>query len=220
MLIVEVLVVPIINSFMKKGLFITIYGINNIGKSTHSKRLVKSLTEHGYKAVYVKYPIYDLEPTGPAINKVLRTNGEQQISEQELQSLFMQNRKDYEPKIREMLEDGFIVVAEDYVGTGVAWGTAKGLEQEWVEKLNDGLLKEDFSILMVGQRSMFAKEKEHIHEADDNLVNRVGIILQSMAKKNGWHQVEVQEMIADTAVLMWKEVEEFLKYKLANHKEA
>lgn len=205
---------------MKKGLFITIYGINNIGKSTHAGRLVDSLKDKGYKAIYIKYPIYDLEPTGPVINKVLRANGPQRISEQDLQTLFMQNRKDYEPKIKEMLAAGYIIIAEDYVGTGVAWGTAKGIAQEWVEKLNEGLMREDFSILMVGQRTMFAKEKDHIHESNDELVDNVAEILVRLGKKNGWHTVEVQDKINDTAKLMWEELQNFLDIQLANSNKA
>ena len=134
---------------MKKGAFITLYGINNIGKSTHAKMLVERLVQEGYDAVYLKYPIYDLEPTGPRINAILRSEGNQEISEKDLQMLFKENRRDFEPQLREMISMGKIVVAEDYTQTGIAWGTAKGLEEIWMEDLNLGLLEEDFAILLV-----------------------------------------------------------------------
>jgi len=196
---------------MNKGFLITIYGINNIGKSTHAKKLVDKLKAEGYEAVYVKYPVYYLEPTGPAINKIIRSSGKQEVSEEELQTLFMQNRADFEPTINEWIDEGKIVVAEDYKGTGIAWGTAKGLDQKWVEELNDRLKKEDFVVLMTGKRDMKAKEKTHLHESDDALVEKVGEVLKSLAEKNGWHTVKVQEEILDTAALMWKEVSDFLK---------
>lgn len=198
---------------MKQGFFITLYGINNIGKTTQAKKLVEKLNDHGYKAVYVKYPIYDLEPTGPKINDILRKNGEQSISEEELQTLFTQNRRDFEPTLRKMLEEGFIVVAEDYTGTGIAWGTAKGADQKWLEKLNEELLKEDLAILLTGTRTMAAKEKQHIHERDDELVQKVNEVLLMLAQKYGWDTLEIQPKPEDTAKLLFAHIQKRLPHK-------
>lgn len=195
---------------MKKGLFITIYGINNIGKSTHSKRLVERLKSEGYDTVYVKYPVYSLEPTGPMINKILRSDGAQDLPEEQLQTLFMQNRKDFEPTINKWLNEGKIIIAEDYTGSGVAWGTAKGMDQKKVEEINSELKKEDFSILMVGERDVRAKEHGHIHESDDELVMKVDKVLRKLAEENGWKIVNVQPKIAETAELIWRAVEPVL----------
>jgi len=192
---------------MDKGIFITIYGINNIGKSTHSKRLVGRLKREGYDTVYVKYPVYELEPTGPRINEILRSSGSQSMTEEELQTLFMQNRKDFEPTINKWLNEGKIIVGEDYTGSGVAWGTAKGMDQDRVEEINSELLKEDLSILMVGERDIRAKEHGHIHESDDDLVMKVDEVLRKLAQKNSWEIVDVQPKIEDTAELIWKVVE-------------
>lgn len=194
-----------------EGAFITIYGINNIGKSTHAKKLVERLCGEGFDAVYLKYPIYDCEPTGSRINSVLRGGVKQSISEEELQTLFTQNRKDFEPTLKKYLSEGKIVVAEDYAGTGIAWGTAKGLDLEWIEKLNADCLKEDFTILMEGKRDFSAKEKTHIHESDDALVNKVDEILHMLGEKYGWKKVMVQERIEDTANHIWEEVKTFLE---------
>jgi len=193
-----------------KGIFITIYGINNIGKSTHSRILVERLKKGGYDAVYFKYPIYNLAPTGPKINKILRSKEPQKIDESELQTLFMQNRLDFEPELKRMLDSGKIVVAEDYSGTGIAWGTAKGLDQKWVEDLNKDLLKEDFSIMIRGKRDVRMIEINHIHETNEKLVSKVQIILEQLAAKFGWHIVELREKITDTAAAIWAEVNAFL----------
>lgn len=193
-----------------KGALITIYGINNIGKSTHAKLLVEKLKRNGYDVTYLKYPIYDLEPTGPAINKILRSTTPQNVSEEELQTLFMQNRKDFEPKLRELLNQGKIVIAEDYTGTGIAWGTAKGLKQEWVEKINEGLIREDFSVLMKGRRDTRVIEAHHIHENNNDLILKTGQILDRLAEKNDWHVVQLRDKISDTADVIWAEVKAFL----------
>lgn len=187
---------------MRKGFFIAIYGVNNIGKSTHAKRLVEWLKMNGRKAYYMKYPVYDLEPTGPAINAILRSDKKQSVSEEALQRLFTQNRKDFEPKLKELIDDGFIVVAEDYTGTGIAWGTAKGLDLLFMEKLNEGLIKEDMAILLTGRRDIRAIEKQHIHERNEHLIDNVSKILNDLGNKYGWKKVILQDKIDDTAKLI------------------
>jgi thymidylate kinase len=122
----------------------------------------------------------------------------------------MQNRRDYEPQLREMLNEGKIVVAEDYTGTGLAWGTAKGLTLEFMEELNKGLLKEDLAVLITGKRDIGAMEKTHIHEKNSRLVETVGEILQKLANKSGWKIVPLQPKIPDTAAQIWKIAKEFL----------
>jgi len=191
---------------MRKGFFIAIYGVNNIGKSTHAKLLVNKLISLGLDAIYIKYPLYELEPTGPIINKILRSDTPQRISETELQTLFTQNRRDYEPQLKALLEQNKIVIAEDYTGTGIAWGAAKGLKISFIEKLNEGLLKEDLAILIKGKRDIRAREKSHIHENNDALVERVSQILDELAQRYDWKIVLLQEKIEDTFALLWKEV--------------
>jgi len=195
---------------MSKGLFITIYGINNIGKSTHAKKLVERLKQHHLKAVYFKYPVYDLEPTGPFLNMALRSPDGQKISEDELQLWFVLNRYQFEHKIKELLADGYIVVAEDYSGTGIAWGIAKGLDEEWLLNANKYLLKEDFSILFEGERTLSAREDIHVHEQNDSLVSRCQTVHSYLAEKNGWARVQVQPKIEDTAELLLSTVEKEL----------
>ncbi len=193
-----------------KGKFITIYGINNIGKSTQAIKLIDRLTQANIDAVLLKYPIYDLEPTGPIINQILRNSEKQQISETELQTLFTQNRKDFEPQLKKMLEDGTVVIAEDYTGTGIAWGTAKGLDLDWSENLNKDLLREDLAILLTGQRDLRAQEKRHIHEQNEPLVKKVAENLLTLAQKYGWKIIQIQPKMEDTSDLIWETVKKFL----------
>lgn len=193
-----------------KGKFITLYGINNIGKTTHAKRLVNRLNELGKKAVYIKYPIYDQKPTGPYLNQILRTKNKQKISEEELQTWFVLNRYQFEPKLKKMLEKGTIVVAEDYTGTGIAWGTAKGANQRELENMNKFLVHEDFAVFMDGQRKLSSKEEKHIHESNDALVHKCQAVFRNLAKKYGWHTVKVAEDKEVTAELIWETVMSFI----------
>lgn len=192
------------------GKFITFYGINNIGKSTHAKRLVTRLNEEGVKTKYIKYPIYNLEPTGPFLNNVLRSGDGQKITEDELQLWFVMNRYQFQDELKKMLSEGYVVVAEDYVGTGIAWGMAKGLDQEWLEGVNKFLHKEDFSLLFEGERDISAMEIGHVHEENQELIDRCAETHSHLADQYGWKRIQVQSNPGDTAALVWEEVNKFL----------
>ncbi len=190
---------------MRKGLFITIYGINNIGKSTHAKRLVERLKAQGKKAVYIKYPIYDLAPTGPFLNRILRrSRGAQKIAEEELQLWFVLNRYQFQPMLKKMLASGTIVVAEDYVGTGIAWGVTKGAKLKELEMMNTFLVQSDCSILMDGERSVHATEPGHLHEDNHALIEKCQKVFRILAKKYHWKKVLVAEDRDVTAARLWE----------------
>jgi dTMP kinase len=195
-----------------RGKLITLYGINNIGKSTQARLLIEKLKDAGADAVYVKYPVYDVEPTGPFINKVLRgSGGDQKISEAELQMWFCLNRHQFQEKIEEYLAEGKIVVAEDYTGTGIAWGESKGLKRDWLEKLNENLLKEDIAILLEGKRHMSAKESGHVHEENTELVERCRNVHEELADKYGWIRFQINGGIEESSNALWELINLHLK---------
>jgi len=184
-------------------MLITLYGINNIGKTTHAKMLVERLIKEGYDAVYMKYPVYDIEPSGTYLNKVLR-GGAQKITEEELQLWFVINRHQFQPQLQAYLDSGKIVVAEDYIATGITWGHAKGLELDWLKEINKHLLPEDVIILMDGERATKAIEDDHIHENNNDLIRKVRQNLLDMAEEGRWAKVDLQPEKADTHELIWQ----------------
>ncbi len=182
-----------------RGRLITLYGINNIGKTTHATLLVKNLRDRGVDAVYLKYPVYSLAPSGIFLNKILRTHGKQKISEEELQLWFVLNRYQFQPKLKEMLDSGKTVIAEDYCGTGIAWGHAKGMNLKTLEGMNKFFIQEDASILLEGPRRLSAREKKHVHESNDALVRRCAVVFKKLAKKYDWEKIHVMDDIDKTA---------------------
>jgi dTMP kinase len=193
-------------------MFITLYGVNNVGKSTHCKMLVDRLKKEGFDAIHIKYPIYDLEPSGPFINKVLRSE-KQHITEYELQMWFAINRHQFQDSLKNYLKKGIIVVAEDYIGTALAWGSAKGLDTQWLKHINQHLLNEDLTILINGERADHAIEAGHIHENNHELTDQVRKNLLLLAKKNKWHKVELQPTKPATHELIWQYVSKKLAKK-------
>jgi len=189
-----------------KGTFITLYGINNIGKTTHAKWLVAKLREEGFSAEYIKYPHYDVEPSGPMINSVLRSE-KQTISEEELQMWYTLNRFQFEPELHEMLERCDFVVAEDYIGTGLAWGTAKGADLEWLKQLNRHLMKEDIAVLLDGERFLQAKEKTHVHETNDELMERCRKVHLQLGEEYNWPVVKANQKKEEVQQAIWEIIE-------------
>lgn len=196
----------------KWGKFIVFYGINNLGKSTQAKILIKQLKKASIKAEYLKYPIYNLEPTGPFINKVLRSGKAQKISEDELQMWYTLNRFQFEPKLKRKLAKGVWIIAEDYIGTGLAWGWAKGADLEYLENMNKPLLKEDLAIFFYGKRFLDGKERVHLHEQNDKLIELCQRKHRSLAKKYHWRRVNANGSRERIAEKIWRIVE--LKFNL------
>lgn len=193
-----------------KGKFITLYGINNIGKSTQAQVLTEKLISEGYDAEFLKYPNYSVSPSGQFLDSLLRGHGDQKISEDELQLWFVLNRYQFQNEVLAKLEAGKVLVVEDYVGTGIAWGMAKGLERSWLEAVNTGLLKEDLAIYLYGQRHLGAKEVSHIHEQNDELVERCRVIHDKLARRYKWKKIQICGGISDIAAIIWNVVSKFL----------
>lgn len=178
---------------MREGLFIVIYGTNNIGKSTQVKMLLEAFTKAGLEVEHLKYPIYDLKPTGPKINKILRGGKEQKISEAELQEIYAQNRRDFQLQLCKKIDESVNIIAECYTGTGLAWGWTKGADLEKLIKMNRGLVVPDIAILLDGERFLSGKEENHLHEANDEWMEKCRKNFLELAARFNWEVVNANQ---------------------------
>lgn len=172
---------------------ITLYGINGIGKTTQTERLVAFLGERGKHASRLKYPIYEQEPEGPFINRYLREPGFREAhpkTTEELQTLYAENRRRYEPMLQERLRAGEWIVAEDYTGTGLAWGLTWGADLEYLESINADLIVPDLAILMHGERFLTGIETTHRNESNDERVRLCKNFHLLLADRYGWPVVD------------------------------
>lgn len=177
---------------------IAVYGINGIGKTTQVERLVVFLQEQGLRAARVKYPVYDLEPEGPFIYQYLRNPEFREThpqSTEELQAKYAENRRRYESTLRQRLADGEWIVAEDYLGTGIAWGLTWGADLGYLEKINQDLRLPDLSILMHGHRFDTAIEKNHRNETDDERIRICKNFHELLGDRYGWTRVDANQSI-------------------------
>ena len=140
------------------------------------------------------------------MNKYLRGEIKDSISEEELQMWFTLNRYQFEPTLKKLLSEGYIVVAEDYIGTGIAWGVAKGANLEWLEDLNKFLIREDLAILLEGERFKEAVEEGHVHETNEDFMRKSREVHLMLGEKYGWKKVLVTGGIDETAEKVWDQV--------------
>lgn len=188
---------------MPPGKFIVFYGINNLGKTTQAKKLVERLEQEGCRAEYLKYAIYDLEPSGPILNDYLRQGNPLGLSAREFQIFQALNRTQYEPMLKEKLKNGIMVVAEDYTGTGIAWGVGAGVDKDFLKKINSHLLPEDLGILFEGERFMQGAEAGHKHESDDEFTQKVRRVHLELGEEFGWSKIDANAGIDEIHEKIW-----------------
>ncbi len=194
----------------KKGKFIVLYGINNLGKTTQAKILVEDLKKSGHKAEYLKYPIYDLEPSGPILNNYLRGGNIYGLSGQDAQFIYALNRMQYEKELLKKLNRGINIVAEDYTGTGIAWGMGAGVDEKFLNNINAHLIKEDIGILFDGERFVNSIEKNHKHENDNALMKKVREVHLYLAKKHKWQKINANLPIEEIREIVWEKVKKVI----------
>ncbi len=203
-----------------KGNFIVIYGANNLGKSTQLNLLEKRLVSLNIRYIRLKYPIYTSE-TGQLINKILRTpdrltEEEQNLYAQKtpeceanLQKLFADNRRDYQVELLSYLNNGITVIAEDYVGTGMAWGLVRNVPRDKLNEFNEGLLIPDKAILLDGERFIQpgSIEQGHRNESDNQqsweTSRRIHL---ELAKEFGWKIVNANNPPEKVANEIWEKI--------------
>ena len=186
-----------------KGKFIVLYGINNLGKTTQIKLLIEKLKEHGITAEFLKYGVYDLEPSGVMLNEYLRQGNPYKFSPREFQMCHAFNRTQYEPILKQRLEAGTWIIAEDYKGTGICWGVGAGVDQDFLIRLNAHLLGEDLCILFDGERFISGIEVNHKHEQDAELTNKVRAVHLDLAKKFDWNIINANQPVPEVHQTIW-----------------
>ncbi len=193
------------------GILFTLLGVTNTGKTTQQKLLEEHLKNDGYTVVYVKYPRYETEPTGPRINAYLRGGNPEHISAQEFHELQIQNKFDFEPKLVTLLSENDIVLAEMYTGTGITYGMGDGISKEWLIEQYAPLRKADISILLDGKRFMESKEEGHHYENDDEKTEKIRLAHLELANDFGWTIINANQTIDEVHQQIYSEIKKILQ---------
>lgn len=192
------------------GKLIVLYGINNLGKSTQAKLLVERLKANGYQAEYIKYPIYSLNPSGELLNDYLRNGNPYGLNVKEAQIIYAMNRTQYQTELIAKLKAGINVIAEDYKGTGIAWGLGAGVDEDFLKKINSHLILEDLVFLFDGERFRQAIEENHKHENNEDLITKVRWAHLKLREEYGWLKINANNTIEEIHEELWTKIYEFL----------
>ncbi len=136
---------------MEDGKFITIEGIEGVGKSTHMDRLVGHIEAHGHKVLTSREP--GGTPTGEMIREVVLGHSEEPIPDiAELLLMFASRSLLVENVIRPALTAGTWVVCDRFVDASRAYqGGGRGIPMSQVNELASwvlGDLRPDLTILL------------------------------------------------------------------------
>ncbi len=117
-----------------KGLFLTLEGIDGVGKTIIAKSLVEELNKRGFKAVYTHEPTNG--PYGEILSRILR--GEVKVTwAWEKALLFVLDRAWHVREfIRPYLAKGAVIVCDRYIHSQLAYQAADGLDRELLEYFN------------------------------------------------------------------------------------
>lgn len=125
---------------MPKGKFVTIEGIEGVGKSTQMSRLVAAIEAAGHEVVTTREP--GGTPTAERIRDVVLGHAEEPISDiAELLLMFAARSILVENVIRPALDAGKWVVSDRFVDASRAYqGGGRGIPMERVDDLADWVL--------------------------------------------------------------------------------
>ncbi len=196
---------------MTQGKFIVLYGINNIGKTTQAKKLKEHFEKEGTPAEYIKFPFYDLLPTGPMINEYLREGNPYQLTAREFQLLGVINKTQCQTFLQQKLISEMTIISEDYTGTSIAWGIGAGVDQKFLEYVHQHLITPDMAFLLDGNRFLNSVEQNHAHEKDEALINQVRNIHLDLAKQYLWHVIDANQPIEKVHEKIWQKVMALLR---------
>jgi dTMP kinase len=179
----------ICNLAVAKGKVIVIEGTDKAGKTTQSRLLLEALKVSGKVCVVLDFPDYTT-PIGMEIRAFL--DGKRDYPPEAKHLLFSANRWEKKKEIESMVENGTLVIMNRYWQSNLAYGTANGMDANWLLRLDKGLPKEDIVIALLVNPAISSKraETQDIFEADANLAAKAYKNYLKFAKQFKWKIVD------------------------------
>ncbi len=139
-----------------KGFFIAIEGIDGAGCTTISRFLANQLRRKGYNIILTK------EPTKNKIGRLIRFFLKEKNYRPEIDALlFAADRLCHiDEVIGPSLRKGLIVISDRYLESSIAYQTAQGVNQEWIQELNKFAIKPNLTIVLDADPEVTSKRKK------------------------------------------------------------
>lgn len=127
---------------MNRGLLIVLEGIDQCGKTTISKLLKNKLEELNLKTIIQTFPDKSTL-IGNVINSYLQ--GNTKLSPQESHLLYSINRHEKKNFMEEKLYNGYNIICDRYIFSGIAYSLANGLDYNFCLNTEQYLIKPDLT---------------------------------------------------------------------------
>lgn len=198
---------------MSRGALIVIEGLDRTGKTTQTERLLSRLSSLNIPHKLCKFPQRETE-IGKLINTYL-TDKDFKLSDEAAHLLFSANRWELVDQIIDDLNNGYLIILDRYVYSGVAYSSAKGLDFNWCLNPDKGLPKPDLAIFLKfknsgnnSDRDGFGDERYEVVEFQE----KVKIMFENFANNKEWKPLFVDGLnIEQVETKIW-EVVEILKH--------
>lgn len=130
---------------MGRGALISFEGLDRSGKSTQVRMLKHALQEAGHRVLDLKFPCRS-STTGHFIDRHLR--GIETVPDDQLQTLFVENRREAAGLIADEINSGTTVLLDRYSHSGIAYGAAKRMDPSGCAEREAGLPRPDVVVLV------------------------------------------------------------------------
>lgn len=168
------------------GKLIALEGIDKCGKRTQANFIRDWLESQGKRVKMITFPDYET-PIGSLIRSFLE--GRYYISPEVRQLLYVANRWERKNELVSWLSSGYIVIADRYIPSGLAYGMANNLSLDWMTCLEKGLPEADLVIVIdipvdISLRRL--RSSGDAYERNRVFLSRVRSCYIKLAKKFNW----------------------------------
>lgn len=171
-------------------LLIAIEGPDGGGKSAQT-----ALLEEALGATTLHFPVYTT-PTGRIIKRILSGHAhmhapgfgyDAKADAIVLQSLMLTNRYEALNGIKQDLIDGYDVILDRYMASGLAYGEADGLDRDWLHQIHNDLPRPHIQFLIdipIAESFKRRPERECAYEADRERLERAAQVYRDLWQRN------------------------------------
>jgi dTMP kinase len=175
---------------MAAGRIIAFEGLDQSGKQTQAAWLADALRAEGHGVQTLSFPDY-ATAIGVEIGEALQ--GRRPYGADVLQLLYIANRYEHAPRLREWLARGDMVVADRYAASSLAYGEAQGLDLGWLTDTQRLLPAADLTLMLdiAPETSLERKRAARDRfERDLPLLARVRESYRRQARSESWQLID------------------------------
>lgn len=193
-----------------KSFLLCLEGLDQAGKKSTSLTISNKLRRKGYETEVISFPDYSTA-IGKIIKKFLQ--GKISFTPDVRQFLYVANRLERLPDIKQWLNDSKIVIADRYTPSGLVYGYANGLELNWMINLEKDLPKADITIVIdVPAKTAYNRvEEKDLYESDLEFQTRVRSTYIELANKFEWVIINGERSLDEIADEVLKQIFDYFK---------